>query len=291
MILKNQTSFYGITPLYFALMQMPVQNEFKSLIERENVEVSMKFVNSLIEINKLVETHYQKEPTEQLSEEDRKLIFDKTIATTLIYINDKCLRLHLPDLIANIEAKSLKTLVDVDVKIGDITLSEFLNYDNRGKNDFVQGILKRYSNQSHATSLEAEEKRIKELEGLLENVSIAVDLVSRRIERYENTTPASQRREIEFNSIMRDVEKIDSDLFKQSAVRQKLSSIGLDVSMCARRFQSCESAVRKLKGSRYNFQRAMPLVYTKETLERLKMMIANKIQSFKEGTALPRIFF
>lgn len=308
-ILKKQNaSVHGVTPFYYILFDSNRQANFNDILQYTNIDLSIGFIDAVIEIAEFVEKRYVRQEFDDLTSEQVSLVKNKNLFYPLFSLYKKTLRFSVKDLYEIKKDLLLSYDIDDDIKIGNLSFNSLFKLNK----DVMEGNLKAELNNL-AILIDEDgnyinfNEGIAKLEEFSKNLSIAIGLVEKRIKRIEERAKPAKGTQLQskFKEVVDLVEYWDAILLgevngridevqrqKSYILRETFASIGIDTS--TQKYATVHGNMKyvsNLDKKVYNQKIVPQMEDKKHTLEILRVETVTRVSALKEDNKVDYFHF
>lgn len=305
---KQNASVHGITPFYYILFDSNRQANFNDILGYTNIDLSIDFIDAVIEIVEFIEKRYITQKDDDLTPEQISIIRNKNLVMPLLDLYGRTLRYSIKDLRDIKKDLLLAYDIDDDINIGSLSFNELFKLNK----DVMENNLKVELNNLAIHTDESGEyinfnEGIERLDEFSKNLSIAIGLVEKRIKRIEERAKPVKGGVLQskFKEIINQVEYWDAILLgevrgqineqqklKSNILRQAFASIGIDTSTQKYAIvHSNMNYVSNLDKKTYNQKIVPQMEDKKHSLEILRVETVTRISSLKEDNKVDIFHF
>lgn len=308
-ILKKQNaSVHGLTPFYYILLDSNRQANFNDILRYSYIELSIGFIDAVIEIVEFVEKRYIRQEYDDLTPEEISIVKNRNLFYPLMSLYKNTLRFSVKELYEIKRDLLLQYDIDDDIKIGNLSFNRLMKLSK----DVMENNLKAELN--NLTILTDEEgnyinfdEGIEKLEEFSKNLSIAIGLLEKRIKRIEGKTRPSKSSHLQskFKEVVDMVEYWDAILLgeingkidevqkqKSYILREAFASIGIDTS--TQKYAAVYNNMKYVSNldKKVYDQKIVPQMEDKKhTLEILRVETVTRISALKEDNKVDIFHF
>lgn len=300
-VFNNHRPLHGVTPLYFLQMESFNRQLFLDLIRETPAELSLPFINSILEIRDVIKVRYYDENWEGLTDEELAALTDIDVMKYLVplyqgHFVEACKELEIIR-----EEQSMNFAIN-DVNNNLIIAKLPFNTLIKEPYDSISRILDSAISDIAATrdlqgNLINLGHHINLHQELLSNLNVAIGLLEERIVNIHNSAKARNKSSLgsKFQSIVNEIELIDN-FFEgiQNGYRDKERTIMINNMLSKLDFlgfntlrpltdqaKRLQSSVSAMSGKMYNQQLIPKLENIKRIFERARISVITNIDTLK----------